>query len=341
MNTTVNAKITELSIEINKLNSIIYGISEQELRLEEVIFRSTVFTSLYIRGQERVCADIKEAILTIANYLYTSKVGRCKDLSGTMRLTLITSILKTYFDLELISNDTLIDIVEEFAKEHNFIVRTPCDNSNNGFKLYEVAKPVAVEEFPTVKEVKPKVQLPKTEFTEVKKRSKKGGKGTIISLQYSKDDLLSRRTIPKTEEEQKIQFNGWCCKKVNGVTCFTNDEAYIPITCTPLDTLNNMGDAKYKCDRKKCKLLLCKKIHDVAELKTAKSINDCMRSTVAASEEELKEDLFCRIIMKNMGKIGGKEVHDFYGILENISAVEKKYLLTWPQIEQIFKLKAQ
>jgi hypothetical protein len=160
-------------------------------------------------------------------------------------------------------------------------------------------------------------------------------------MNYTESDLLKRRFLPKTEEEQKEAFNGWCFKKIGTINCITNDDAYIPITCAPAETLSNINDPKARCDRKKCKLLLCKRVHDVEELKSAISINNCIKSTVIATDEAFKDDLFCRVIMKNMGKINGKEVHDFVGILENIAGVEAKYLLDWAQIEKIFKLKTQ
>ncbi len=189
----------------------------------------------------------------------------------------------------------------------------------------------------------PKVELPKQEFPELVKevkqerkkdeegfvasapKSKKSKKKVVLDITQSSDVLLKRTNLSEiVVEKQKEMFNGWY---IGGKGKFaTNDSNYIPLMFNADNCLTEKADKKHI---EMCTFITCRKCHNPIAVNKAVEENNRLRYNVNATPKEIEEDLSCRIFRANIeGRVSNNRIHDYYTLLQNVSTLNKKYLLT-------------
>jgi hypothetical protein len=119
------------------------------------------------------------------------------------------------------------------------------------------------------------------------------------------------------------------------IKCITDGKNYIPMTFNHEGLVYNK-DKSTNCDRSKCKLLFCKKVHvDRKLLDEEVRANELLKGT-SATKEEIEDDLYCRLFRANLGTFGGKRFVCYNEVFENINLIDKKYYLSADTVRAIF-----
>lgn len=268
-------------------------------------------------------SDYSGATRHIVEYVLSK--NKIKECFKKMELSLISSFLITLYNEVVLESEDIENI--KYLND-NYIIKI---SAFSGFVIFPkettpVAEQANYPKLGVVEQPKPKVQTPVPapvdDFSQVVKKSKKKNnkQKVVIDLSYNENDLLLRQPFVDNVNEQKMNYNGWFIKVDSDKKCTAVNETsklYIPITFVLPECIKDAEEGKEHHNR--CKLLFCKRCHNIKAVKAAIETHKRIVKTGNFNDKQIKEDLYCRVLRANSESRCGCDVHDFVSLLENLA----------------------